>query len=103
MINSGQNARPEDWASLAKILQGFQQSDINSQGNNNWWFFDAIKGAKPNGLPTGTQTSNHLDGLYTLNQIGSQALGYPQTGIFNAPNPNAPNPQNKIKGLLDEY
>ena len=104
MINSGQNATPEARASLAKILQGYQQNDINFQGgqqnNPNSWFFDAIKNAQPNGLPTGTQrydpTGN--DALYKMNMVGSSVLGYPQTGIFNAPNP-----QNKIKGLLDEY
>jgi hypothetical protein len=94
MINSGQNATPEAIASLAKILQGYQQNDTNN------WFFNAIKNSQPNGLPTGTQrydpTGN--DALYKMNMVGSSVLGYPQTGIFNAPNP-----QNKIKGLLDEY
>jgi hypothetical protein len=84
-FNSTRNATPEAEDTLAKMLQMFQQNDPNNQ------FLQMIGGSQPNGLPTGTQTSDPLDGLYKLNQIGSKLLGYPQTGAFNAPRP---------KGLL---
>ena len=86
MINSGQNATPEAIASLTKILQMFQQNNPNNA------FLQMIGGSQPNGLPTGTQTSPTAnDSLYTINQVGSSVLGYPQEGVFNAPRP---------KGLL---
>ena len=93
MINSGQNATAEQRESLAQMLQMFQQRDPNNQ------FLQMIGGSQPNGLPTGTQTSNPLDGLYKLKMLGSQLLGYPQTGAFNAPNPRS---QQDIKASLEE-
>ena len=92
-FNSTRNATPEAEDTLAKMLQMFQQNDPNNP------FLKMIGGSQPNGLPTGTQTSNPLDKLYTLNQIGSQLLGYPQTGAFNAPNPRS---QEDIKASLEE-
>ena len=98
MINSGQNATPESIASLAKMLQMFQQNNPNNQ------FLQMIGGSQPNGLPTGTQTSPTAnDSLYKLKLIGSSVLGYPQTGAFNAPNPNdikASLEEKRVKGLL---
>jgi len=105
MINSGQNATPEDRASLAKILQGFQQNNTNN------WFFNAIKNAQPinDGLPHATQRTDALNkksDLYTIKLIGSSLLGYPQTGIFNSPNPRSQEDikaslmSKKVKGLL---
>ena len=89
-VFGSRNATPEDRESLAKLLQMFEQNDPNNQ------FLKMIGGSQHNGLPTGTQrydpTGN--DNLYALKMIGSSLLGYPQTGVFNAPNPNAP------KGLL---
>ena len=93
MINSGQNATAEQRESLAQMLQMFQQRDPNNQ------FLQMIGGSQPNGLPTGTQTSNPLDGLYKLKMLGSQLLGYPETGAFNAPNPRS---QQDIKASLEE-
>ena len=93
MINSGQNATAEQRESLAQMLQMFQQRDPNNQ------FLQMIGGSQPNGLPTGTQTSNPMDALYKMNMIGSQLLGYPQTGAFNAPNPRS---QQDIKASLEE-
>jgi len=100
----GRNATPQAEESLATILRTIQTPSNSTYQNDGTqtsgqpdlgWFFSAIQNSKPNGLPEGTQTSNPLDGLYTMNRIGSRLLGYPQTGVFNAPNPNAP------KGLLD--
>lgn len=100
----GRNATPQNEESLAKILQGIQTPSNSAYQNNGTqtsgqpdlsWFLSAIQGSQPNGLPEGTQTSDPLDGLYTMNRIGSRLLGYPGQGVFNAPNPNAP------KGLLD--
>ena len=100
------NATPEDEENLAKMLRGIQTPSNSTYQNDGTqtsgqpdlsWFFSAIQGSKPNGLPEGTQTSDPTgnDALYTLNRIGSRLLGYPGEGVFNAPNPNAP------KGLLD--
>jgi hypothetical protein len=103
----GRNATPEAEEALAKILREIKLNPNGSKGNglptgtqtsgqpDLSWFFEAIQNSQPNGLPVGTQTSNRLDGLYTIKQVGSKLLGYPGTGVFNAPNPNAP------KGLLD--
>ena len=84
-IFGSRNATPEDRDTLAQMLRMFQQNNPNNQ------FLQMIGGSQPNGLPTGTQTSNPMDALYKLNMIGSSLLGYPQTGAFNAPRP---------KGLL---
>ena len=97
-FNSPQNATPEYIASLAKMLQMFQQNNPNNQ------FLQMIGGSQPNGLPTGTQTSPTAnDSLYKLKLIGSSVLGYPQTGAFNAPNPKdikASLEEKRVKGLL---
>ena len=107
-FNSTRNATPQAQDTLAKLLRGIQLNPYGSGGNglptgtqtsgptDLSWFFRAIAGATPNGLPTGTQTSdlNGNDAAYKLKMIGSSVLGYPQTGVFNAPVPNAP------KGLL---
>ena len=101
-FNSTKNATPEDRESLAKILRGIQTPSNSAYMNNGTqtsgqpdlsWFFSAIQGSKPNGLPTGTQRydSTGMDGLYAMNQVGSSVLGYPEEGVFNAPRP---------KGLL---
>ena len=98
-FNSPQNATPEYIASLAKMLQMFQQNNPNNQ------FLQMIGGSQPNGLPTGTQTSPTAnDSLYKLKLIGSSVLGYPQTGAFNLPNPNdikASLEEKRVKGLLE--
>jgi hypothetical protein len=100
----GANATPQAEDSLAELLRTIQIPSNSTYQNDGTqtsgrpdlsWFFSAIQNSQPNGLPEGTQTSNPLDGLYTINRIGSRLLGYPQEGVFNAPNPNAP------KGLLD--
>ena len=97
-FNSPRNATPEDKESLAKMLQMFQQNNPNNQ------FLQMIGGSQPNGLPTGTQTSPTAnDSLYKLKLIGSSVLGYPETGAFNAPNPNdikASLEEKRVKGLL---
>ena len=100
MINSGQNATPENRETLAKMLQMFQQNYPNNP------FLKMIGGAQHNGLPTGTQrydpTGN--DDLYTIKLLGSRLLGYPQTGAFNAPNPKdikASLEEKRVKGLLE--
>ena len=101
-IFGSRNATPEDEESLATILRGIQTPSNSAYKNDGTqtsgqpdlsWFFKAIQGSQPNGLPTGTQTSDPTgnDALYKLNMIGSRLLGYPQTGVFNAPRP---------KGLL---
>ena len=100
-FNQTKNATPEDEESLAKILRGIQtpsNSAYTSDGTQTSgkpdlsWFFSAIQGSQPNGLPTGTQRSPTAnDSLYTINQVGSRLLGYPQEAVFNAPRP---------KGLL---
>ena len=104
-FNQTRNATPEAEESLAKILRGMQ-TPVNSAYTNNGtqtsgqpdisWFFKAIQGAEPvnDGLPHGTQRSGadaQQAGLYTLKLLGSGLLGYPETGVFNAPRP---------KGLL---
>ena len=73
----------------------FQQQNPNNQ------FLQMIGGSQPNGLPTGTQTYDPTgnDGLYKINMLGSQLLGYPETGAFNAPNPRS---QEAIKASLEE-
>jgi len=100
-IFGSRNATPEDRESLATMLRGIQTPSNSAYMNNGTqtsgqpdlsWFFKAIQGSQPNGLPTGTQTSPTAnDSLYTINQVGSSVLGYPQEGVFNAPRP---------KGLL---
>ena len=101
MINSGQNATPENRETLAKMLQMFQRNYPNNP------FLKMIGGAEPpnDGLPVGTQrydpTGNH--GRYKLKLLGSSLLGYPQTGAFNAPNPKdikASLEEKRVKGLL---
>ena len=96
----GRNATPEAEESLAELLRTIQTPSNSTYKNDGTqtsgrpdlgWFFSAIQNSKPNGLPTGTQTSNPMDALYKINQVGSSVLGYPQTGVFNAPRP---------KGLL---
>ena len=112
-IFGSRNATPEDRESLAKILRGIQTPSNSAYMNNGTqtsgqpdlsWFFSAIQGSQPNGLPTGTQTSPTAnDSLYKLKLIGSSLLGYPQTGAFNAPNPNdikASLEEKRVKGLL---
>jgi len=103
-IFGSRNATPQAEESLAKILRLIQTPSNSTYKNDGTqtsgqpdlsWFFSAIQNSQPNGLPEGTQTSNRLDKLYTIKQVGSRLLGYPGTGVFNAPNPNAP------KGLLD--
>ena len=116
----GRNATPEAEESLAKILRGIQLNPYGPEGNglptgtqtsgptDLSWFFRAIQGAQPNGLPTGTQTSDPTgnDALYKLKMIGSGILGYPETGVFNAPNPRSQEAikasleQKRVKGLL---
>ena len=98
-FNSPKNATPESIDSLAKMLQMFQQNNPNNQ------FLQMIGGSQDNGLPTGTQrydpTGN--DSLYKMKLIGSDLLGYPETGAFNAPNPKdikASLEQKRVKGLL---
>ena len=99
---SSRNATPEDEENLATILRTVQTPSNSTYQNDGTqtsgqpdlsWFLSAIQGSKPNGLPTGTQRNDPtgMDGLYTINQIGSRLLGYPGTGVFNAPRP---------KGLL---
>ena len=100
-FNQTKNATPEDEESLAKILRGIQTPSNSAYTNDGTqtsgkpdlsWFFSAIQGSQPNGLPTGTQTSPTAnDSLYIINQVGSSVLGYPEEGVFNAPRP---------KGLL---
>ena len=102
---ASRNATPEDRESLAKMLRGMQ-TPVNSAYTLNGtqhsgqpdlsWFFKGIQGAEPvnDGLPHGTQRSGadaQQAGLYTLKLLGSGLLGYPETGVFNAPRP---------KGLL---
>ena len=100
-FNSTRNATPEAEDTLAKMLRMFQQNDPNNP------FLQMIGSSQPNGLPTGTQTSNPMDGLYKINMIGSSLLGYPQTGAFNAPNPRSQQDikasleQKRVKGLLE--
>ena len=101
-FNSAKNATPQDRGSLAKILQLVQQNP------NSNWFFNAIQNSQPNGLPTGTQRYDPKgrDGLYTMKLVGSSLLGYPQEGVFNAPNPRSQEDikasleQKRVKGLL---
>ena len=97
-----QNATPEAKETLAKMLQMFQRNYPNNP------FLKMIGGAQPanDGLPIGTQrydpTGNH--GLYKLKLIGSSILGYPETGVFNLPNPNkikASLEEKRVKGLLE--
>ena len=103
MINSGQNATPENRETLAKMLQMFQQNYPNNP------FLKMIGGAEPvnDGLPHATQRSGadaQQANLYTLKLIGSGLLGYPQTGAFNAPNPKdikASLEEKRVKGLLE--
>lgn len=100
-VFGSRNATPEDRESLATMLRGIQTPSNSAYMNNGTqtsgqpdlsWFFSAIQGSQPNGLPTGTQTSPTTnDSLYKINQVGSSVLGYPQEGVFNAPRP---------KGLL---
>jgi len=114
---SVRNATPEDRESLATILRGIQTPSNSTYRNDGTqtsgqpdlsWFFRAIQGAQPNGLPTGTQTSDPTgnDALYKLKMIGSGILGYPETGVFNAPNPRSQEAikasleQKRVKGLL---
>ena len=118
--NRGRNATPEDEENLAKLLRGMQLNPYGPKGNglptgtqtsgptDISWFFRAIAGATPNGLPTGTQTSDPTgnDALYKLKMLGSSLLGYPETGVFNAPNPRSQEAikasleQKRVKGLL---
>ena len=116
---ASRNATPEDRESLAKILRGIQvPSNYTNNGTQTSgqpdlsWFLKAIQGAEPvnDGLPHATQRSGadaRKANLYTLNLVGSSLLGYPQTGVFNAPNPNglltpnSPNNQTQeIKELM---
>ena len=101
-VFGSRNATPEDRESLATILRTIQTPSNSAYKNDGTqtsgqpdlsWFLSAIQNSKPNGLPEGTQTSDPTgnDALYTLNRIGSRLLGYPGTGVFNAPRP---------KGLL---
>ena len=83
-VFGSRNATPEAEESLAKILRGIQLNPYGPEGN---------------GLPTGTQTSDPLDKLYSIKQVGSKVLGYPETGVFNAPNPRS---QEAIKTSLEE-
>ena len=96
-VFGSRNATPEDEENLATILRtvqtpsnsAYQNDGTQTSGQHDLsWFLSAIQGSQHNGLPEGTQTSDPLDGLYTMNRIGSRLLGYPQTGVFNAPNPN---------------
>ena len=101
-VFGSRNATPEDRESLAKMLQMFQQNDPNNQ------FLKMIGGSQHNGLPTGTQTSDPTgnDALYKIKMVGSSLLGYPETGVFNAPNPRSQEDikasleQKRVKGLL---
>tara|TARA_R110000772_G_scaffold133773_2_gene242239 strand:- start:154 stop:468 length:315 start_codon:yes stop_codon:yes gene_type:complete len=101
-FNSAQNATPDQRDSLARMLNLFQQNNPNNP------FLQAISGSQPNGLPTGTQRYDPkgTDALYTMKLVGSSLLGYPQEGVFNAPNPRSQEDikasleQKRVKGLL---
>ena len=114
-VFGSRNATPEDRESLATILRTIQTPSNSAYKNDGTqtsgqpdlsWFFEAIQNVQPNGLPPGTQTNNPLDKLYTIKQVGSKVLGYPETGVFNAPNPRSQEDikasleQKRVKGLL---